>query len=773
MATTSNTYTGNGTNKLFSITFPYLDTTDIEVYLNGTLQTITTQYIFANATTIQFITAPANGATVLLNRSTDDTALQATFFAGSSIKASDLNLDFDQILYIAQETNNNVANAVAGQIPDGTITNSKLANNSVSSSNIIDGTILNTDVNASAGIEATKLAFTQAGTGATTRTIDSKLKNIVSVKDFGAVGDGITDDTSALTAALTYAIANNKILTGENCVYAVQGRVSITNSASTEFSIIDCIFKSIGENNSEYGLFITTVNANVNLQNVIYDGIIDSKYGVNKLQWVSRTNAETGASFGLSIWPQDSLTAYAISIQAKDIDCQNIAIVNSHSAGFRFTCEYLTINSFFAKNLTFTSALLVANKATNISNYFAENVGRNLPVSFDVYNPSTSSWVYGTNQSAGYYAQASFGLRISGAGYINLNNVYANNFYTSAVVLDTNSTSNISNIFITSNEQINVTNQVSAAIFYERSQGATANNIQIVYNQRYSDATSATPCCMIYCYSNSSDNSFTNIVLEDLRTSTSDILIKCVDNQSSNYVFSKLLVRNTKTTSFDNKIIGVLNYPTQQPGKVLIDGLSVSGNLSIDFRDFRHVFIRGITKDINNLIDILIGDYQANFLNTTLISDSHISRVLGTGAAAGCQIDNCFIDGRINVTNNSLGEGAIDVHSSITDSTLNLTASGVFDGTGTKSTLRVANNTITSASNTLSFRTAGMLEFTNNILRYNGAVNCVNSSGLSIVKNLGTTALKGPAASAAVGYSLTGSTSTIVGNNDTITFDWT
>jgi hypothetical protein len=192
MAITSNTYTGNGTNKLFSITFPYLDTSDIDVYLNGTLQTITTQYFFANATTVEFVVAPGAGTTVLLSRNSDDTALQATFFPGSSIKAADLNDNFDQVLYLAQETNNNVANAVAGQIPDGTITSVKIA----------DNTILNVDVNATAGINATKLAFTQSGAGAVARTVDSKLKDVVSVKDFGAVGDGVADDTAAIQAAL-------------------------------------------------------------------------------------------------------------------------------------------------------------------------------------------------------------------------------------------------------------------------------------------------------------------------------------------------------------------------------------------------------------------------------------------------------------------------------------------------------------------------------------------------------------------------------------------
>jgi hypothetical protein len=44
--------------------------------------------------------------------------------------------------------------------------------------------------------------FLQAGSGAVQRTVQSKLRDVVSVKDFGAVGDGVADDTAAFTSAV-------------------------------------------------------------------------------------------------------------------------------------------------------------------------------------------------------------------------------------------------------------------------------------------------------------------------------------------------------------------------------------------------------------------------------------------------------------------------------------------------------------------------------------------------------------------------------------------
>ena len=70
------------------------------------------------------------------------------------------------------------------------------------------------------------LTFLQDGANAVTRSISSKLKDVVSVKDFGAVGDFDTDDTVALQAAFDYGGTGRAI-------YVPSGAYRITSPLRT------------------------------------------------------------------------------------------------------------------------------------------------------------------------------------------------------------------------------------------------------------------------------------------------------------------------------------------------------------------------------------------------------------------------------------------------------------------------------------------------------------------------------------------------------------
>jgi hypothetical protein len=88
------------------------------------------------------------------------------------------------------------------------------------------------DVNASA------IPFLQSGTGAVERSVQSKLRDIVSVKDFGAVGDGVTDDTAAIQAAITKCQTNLESLFFPAGVYKITSTITLAGPGNKGISLI-------------------------------------------------------------------------------------------------------------------------------------------------------------------------------------------------------------------------------------------------------------------------------------------------------------------------------------------------------------------------------------------------------------------------------------------------------------------------------------------------------------------------------------------------------
>lgn len=84
-----------------------------------------------------------------------------------------------------------------------------------------------------ANLQASAVHFTPAGAAAISRTVESKLRERVSVKDFGAVGNGVADDTAAIQAAID-AVANTPDYLGRKysggTVYFPMGTYQVTST---------------------------------------------------------------------------------------------------------------------------------------------------------------------------------------------------------------------------------------------------------------------------------------------------------------------------------------------------------------------------------------------------------------------------------------------------------------------------------------------------------------------------------------------------------------
>ena len=111
--------TSNGqSSQSLSFSFDYLNQSDISVYVDGVLKSRPSEWDFTTTTTISFVSHPASGAVIRIERNTPATTRNVDFQDGSVLSEADLDNSADQIFFIAQEASDTADSAIT-VTPDG------------------------------------------------------------------------------------------------------------------------------------------------------------------------------------------------------------------------------------------------------------------------------------------------------------------------------------------------------------------------------------------------------------------------------------------------------------------------------------------------------------------------------------------------------------------------------------------------------------------------------------------------------------------------------
>jgi len=88
------------------------------------------------------------------------------------------------------------------------------------------------------GSIASAITYNQGSTGAQDRTVKQKLQEHVTVKDFGAVGDGVVDDTTAFQAAIDYCKTSGFILHVNPGTYKLTSTLDMNDGFDNAVSLV-------------------------------------------------------------------------------------------------------------------------------------------------------------------------------------------------------------------------------------------------------------------------------------------------------------------------------------------------------------------------------------------------------------------------------------------------------------------------------------------------------------------------------------------------------
>jgi hypothetical protein len=344
MAYASITYTSvSGTT--FALTnsngdpIEYLRQADIKVFLNGTLQTVTTDYTFNTAGTAIVFNTSVSGATVIIQRITNIDESTVDFTPGSTLVASDLNNSSNQNLFALQELRDEIT--FGGGVSDGDKGEIIVANS---------GTLWSIDTGVITSSKLASSAFTDSVSSTSTTTIATpnsvKTTYDAITNKLSKTGDtmtgvlGITAGTAAVPSVFISGDTNTGIYSpgADQLGFSTGGTGRLTIDASGNVNIVGTLTKggnnvvSVADTGTVTSTMIldgTILNVDINASAAIAGTKVSPNFG-------SQNVVTTGTSTAASFIPTSS-TAPATGVYLPGTD--TFGISTNSTERFRVTTE--------------------------------------------------------------------------------------------------------------------------------------------------------------------------------------------------------------------------------------------------------------------------------------------------------------------------------------------------------------------------------------------------------------------------------------------------
>lgn len=183
---------------------------------------------------------------------------------------------------------------------------------------------------------ANLVSYSQGGTNSVVRTVESRLRDFVSVKDFGAVGDGVTDDTAAIQAAH----ATGKSIFYPDGTYILSDEINLESNASITLSG----GTRINQTTDNKSIFKATTKTNISING---NGAVLQGYGNYSNTWIGNSNH------------LDRVISFTSCIICR---VKDIALINGSNAGLYLeSCIRCEFNNLFIKGTHSYGSPIVTN----------------------------------------------------------------------------------------------------------------------------------------------------------------------------------------------------------------------------------------------------------------------------------------------------------------------------------------------------------------------------------------------------------------------------